>query len=339
MLIPPNCSAIPCDRLVDKVAFTGSVATGRRVAAAAASHVAKVTLELGGKSPAIVFPGGDVLKTVEWVMFGCFWTNGQICSATSRLLLHEDCVRAGFLDVLAREARRVVAGCPLADADAAEWGGVGTGGPAGVAPGARPVRLGPLVSSRQRDKVVAFIEGAVAEGARVLAGGAAGAPTNTVTGAAHLRGGPSGAAATLAREGYFVAPTVLTGVTPRMRIFREEVFGPVLAVTTFRTEAEAVALANDCGYGLAAAVFSPDAAQLERVSRAVRCGIVWRNCSQPCFPQLPWGGCKNSGAGRDLGPNGLAPYLEPKALVTYVKPETPLCWYKDEAEYAQASKL
>ncbi|KAG5181252.1 betaine aldehyde dehydrogenase [Tribonema minus] len=268
---------------VDKITFTGSGPTGSRIMRTAAERVTPVTLELGGKSPAIVFDDAHLERTVEWVMFGCFWTNGQICSATSRLLLQEG-LADKFLARLVSEVNKIKVGAPMDD----------------------DTKLGPLVSKAQQEKVLGFIERARGQGAKVLAGGAR----------------PSGLS-----TGWYVQPTVLGGVTADMEVWQSEIFGPVLSVMTFKTEAEAIALANGSEYGLASAVFSRDEAQLDRVTTQLEAGIVWQNCSQPCFCQLPWGGFKRSGVGRDLGEFGLENYLEPKQIVRYNKDED-LGWYQ-----------
>jgi betaine-aldehyde dehydrogenase len=237
---------------VDKVAFTGSLATGRRVMAACCEGVKPLTLELGGKSAVIVFDEPALAdeaaldRVVEWVMFGIFWTNGQICSATSRLLV-QDSLAPRLLARLKIHAEAVAVGDPLCRDP--------------------PTRLGPLVSALQYAKVGAMVAQATAEGAQLLTGGARPASCP---------------------RGYFIAPTVLTGVTPAMAIFREEVFGPVLAVTTFSSEAEAVALANGTDYALGAAVLSDDVALRSRLTDALECGLLWLGCSQPCFCQSPW---------------------------------------------------
>ncbi|KAI9325470.1 aldehyde dehydrogenase domain-containing protein [Zopfochytrium polystomum] len=269
---------------VAKVAFTGSVPTGRGIMKAAAEDIKNVALELGGKSPAIVFDAPVLERTCEWIMFGCFWTNGQICSATSRLLVHED-LADRLVAKLVEMTANLVVGDPLD----------------------KTSNVGPLVSKAQQQKVLAYIAGAVEEGATV----AGRASPDTVD--AHERG-------------FYVHPTVLTGVKPHMRVWREEIFGPVLSVMTFRTEEEAVTLANDSEFGLAGAVFTTDPAQLKRVTRKLRAGIVWNNCSQPCFVQLPWGGFKKSGTGRELGPFGLNSYLEPKQITTYIADKN-FGWY------------
>lgn len=269
---------------VHKVAFTGSVPTGRNIMTSAAADIKKISLELGGKSPAIVFDHAHIERTVEWVMFGCFWTNGQICSATSRLLLQED-IAEEFIQRLVRETEKLVVGDPLE----------------------KGVQVGPLVSKSQQEKVLAYIDGAVKNGAEI-AGQAMPAKINK-----H-------------ESGYYVHPTILTNVRTHMKVWNEEIFGPVLSVMTFKTEEEAIALANDTEFGLAGAVFTTDEEQIKRVTKALRVGIVWNNCSQPCFVQLPWGGMKKSGTGRELGPFGLDSYLEPKQICTYVA-DKPFGWY------------
>eukprot|EP00873_Tetraselmis_striata_P021256 jgi/Tetstr1/441520/TSEL_029750.t1 len=259
---------------VTKVAFTGSTATGRSVALAAAQNLRPTSLELGGKSPLVIFEDADVDAAVEWAMFGAFWTNGQICTATSRVLVASSLAPAFYCRLKARaEAIKL---CHPQQADC---------------------RLGPLVSAAQYKKVMAYVQGASREGATLLTGGQR---------PPHMP------------RGYYVQPTVFTGVRPDMTIWREEVFGPVLACATFETEDEAIRLANDSVYGLAAAVISKDEARCQRLTSAMRCGIVWVNCSQPCFVQSSWGGVKRSGYGRDLGEAGLEKYLSLKSVTTYV---------------------
>eukprot|EP00239_Pterosperma_sp_CCMP1384_P006584 CAMPEP_0197843658 /NCGR_PEP_ID=MMETSP1438-20131217/573_1 /TAXON_ID=1461541 /ORGANISM="Pterosperma sp., Strain CCMP1384" /LENGTH=513 /DNA_ID=CAMNT_0043453957 /DNA_START=70 /DNA_END=1611 /DNA_ORIENTATION=+ len=267
---------------VDKVAFTGSLATGRSIMSTAAEAVRPVSLELGGKSPIVVFDDAELEKALEWVMFGAFWTNGQICSATSRLLVQES-IAPKLIQRLKEECEKINVTNPLD----------------------RTSRLGPLVSAGQYEKVLSFVEGAKREGATLLTGGSR---------PPHLP------------QGYYLAPTVFTNVTPGMTIWREEVFGPVLSVTTFSTEEEAVTLANDSQYGLAAAVLTADKARLARMTSAIRCGIVWANCAQPCFCQLPWGGLRHSGFGRDLGEPGLDKYFNMKQVCEYTS-DKQFGWY------------
>ena len=267
---------------VDKLAFTGSVPTGRRVMIAAAQEVKNVSLELGGKSPFIVFADADIEAAVEWLMFGIFWNQGQVCSATSRLLV-EAPLAPRLLARLAEAAKKIRIGD-------------------GLAPG---TLLGPLVSRGQYEKVRGFIDRARGERIPLLVGG----------------GRPAGL-----DSGYFLEPTVFVDVPVESELWREEVFGPVLAVRTFRDEAEAVRLANDSPFGLAAAVMSADLERCRRVARRFRAGIVWINCSQPTFSQAPWGGMKQSGIGRELGRWGLANYLEVKQVTTYESAD-PWGWY------------
>ena len=268
--------------LVRKLAFTGSVPTGRRVMQAAAQDIKNVSLELGGKSPFIVFADADLEQAVEWIMFGIFWNQGQVCSATSRLLVEES-LAPELLDRLAAAAKKITIGD-------------------GLAPG---TLLGPLVCASQYEKVLAHLAAGQAAGARLITGG----------------GRPAGLT-----KGYFLEPTIFTDVPRGSALWREEIFGPVLCVGTFRTEAEAVAEANTSEFGLAAAVMSRDLARCDRVAEELEAGIVWINCSQPTFNQAPWGGVKRSGIGRELGRWGFENYREPKQITRY-KSSAPWGWY------------
>lgn len=261
---------------IDKIAFTGSVATGINVMTAATKGVKNVSLELGGKSPLIVFDDVDLIEAVEWIMFGVFWTNGQICSSTSRVLLHEK-IYDQVLNALKKQAEKIYVGDPFTENDPS---------------------MGPLVSKKQRDKVLSYIEKGKIEGAKLLCGGEA--PSQT---------------------GFYVKPTVFYDVQPHMTIWKEEIFGPVLSVMKFKTEEEALELANNTDFGLGAGVMSKDQARCDRVVKQLRAGIVWVNCSQPCFCQAPWGGMKMSGTGRELGQWGLDNYLEVKQVTSYLEKE------------------
>ncbi len=267
---------------VDKLAFTGSGPIGSKVMAAAARDIKRVSLELGGKSPFLVFADSDIEKAVEWIMFGIFWNQGQVCSATSRVLVDE-AIFPALLERLVAEAERITIGD-------------------GLAPG---TLLGPLISKRQYERVLAAIAAARADGAEVATGGGRAEGFNA---------------------GYFVAPTVLVDPPLDSAAWREEIFGPVVAIRAFSSEEEAVRLANDSVYGLAAAVMSKDEARTERVAKALRAGIVWINCSQPTFTEAPWGGFKQSGIGRELGRWGLEAYLETKQITRFLA-EEPWGWY------------
>jgi len=267
---------------VDKLAFTGSGAIGSRIMAEAAKDIKRVSLELGGKSPLLVFDDADIEGAVEWIMFGIFWNQGQVCSATSRVLV-QDGIYDKLLARLTEEAKKITLGDGLQEG----------------------VLLGPLVSKQQYDQVSAAVARAQEDGANLVTGGAR----------------PSDLG-----KGYFFQPTILTEVPLDSHAWKEEIFGPVVCVRRFKTEEDAVALANDSRFGLAAAVMTTDEARGERVSKALRAGIVWINCSQPTFTEAPWGGYKQSGIGRELGKWGLENYLETKQVTAYLSQE-PWGWY------------
>ncbi|WP_287027953.1 aldehyde dehydrogenase family protein [Pseudomonas sp. UBA6310] len=275
-------SALAAHPGVDKLAFTGSVPTGSKIMSAAAADIKNISLELGGKSAFIVFEDADVEAAVEWVLFGIFWNQGQVCSATSRLLVHER-LAPRLLERLVEETRKIRIGNGLEEG----------------------VLLGPLVSRGQYDKVLGFVAQGQASGARLLTGGRR----------------PSGF-----ERGYFVEPGIFDEPDVDSIVWREEIFGPVLCVKRFRSEEEAIRLANDSRFGLAAAVMSADPARAARVANRLRAGILWINCSQPTFSEAPWGGMKQSGIGRELGRWGLDNYLEVKQVTEYISPE-PWGWY------------
>ncbi len=262
---------------VDKLAFTGSVPTGSKIMAAAARDIKRVSLELGGKSPFVIFEDSDIEEAVEWIMFGIFWNQGEVCSATSRVLVQES-IYEKLMERLVEEAGKISIGPGMQDG----------------------VLLGPLVSKGQYDKVLRAIENAKADGATIACGGKRPEGFNT---------------------GYYVEPTVLTDVPLTSDAWKEEIFGPVVCVCPFKTEEEAIELANDSRFGLAAAVMSADDERAERVASAFRAGIVWVNCSQPTFTEAPWGGYKQSGIGRELGYWGLNNYLETKQITRFATGE------------------
>lgn len=267
---------------VDKLAFTGSVPTGSTIMRAAAKEIKNISLELGGKSPFIVFADSDIEAAVEWIMFGIFWNQGQVCSATSRVLV-EEAIYPQLLARLVEEANKIT---------------LGPGDEDGVL-------LGPLVNESQHAKVLAAIEKGVAEGATIACGGKR--PDALTT-------------------GYYLQPTVLVDMPEDSWVWQEEIFGPVVCVKPFSAEADAVRMANNSRFGLAAAVMSRDSARTERVAAQLRAGIIWINCSQPTFTEAPWGGYKQSGIGRELGYWGLNNYLETKQITTYCSDE-PWGWY------------
>ncbi|MDO9068257.1 MAG: aldehyde dehydrogenase family protein [Deltaproteobacteria bacterium] len=255
---------------IDLVSFTGSLRAGRRVAELAAGTVKRVTLELGGKSAAVVLEDADLPTAVKGIVGACFINSGQTCNAQTRLLVPEQLY--GQAAALAVAAASVYApGDPMDE----------------------QTRLGPLVSAVQRERVRSFILQGIAEGAELLAGGAE-SPDGLTT-------------------GFFVRPTVFGRVTPEMTIAREEIFGPVLSIMTYRDEDDAVRIANDTPYGLAAAVWSGDPERAERVARRLKAGQV--DINGGAFNLLaPFGGCKQSGYGRELGRYGLEEFLELKSM-------------------------
>ncbi|MFT5519765.1 MAG: betaine-aldehyde dehydrogenase [Enterobacterales bacterium] len=267
---------------VDKLAFTGSVPTGSKIMQVAARDVKNISLELGGKSPLVIFEDCDIDKAVEWIMFGVFWNQGEVCSSTSRVLVQQSLYPA-LLERLAEETKKIT---------------IGAGDEDGVL-------LGPLVNQTQYNKVLEAIQRGVDDGAKLLTGGKR----------------PEGK-----DKGYYVEPTIFTDMEDDSWIWKEEIFGPVVCVKSFTTEEEAIRLANDSRFGLAAAVMSKDKLRCERVAKAFRAGIVWINCSQPTFCETPWGGYKQSGIGRELGVWGLNNYLETKQITSFDSDE-PWGWY------------
>lgn len=260
---------------VDKVAFTGSTATGEEVMRMAAGTMKDVTLETGGKSPLLVFDDAVVDKAAEWAHAGVMCNMGQVCTATSRVLVQEGIYDAFVAAFRALVEKVSILGDPFEES----------------------TFQGPQVTRQQYDRVLGYIASGREEGATVLMGG--GPPTPAPT--------PSG-------KGFFVAPTVFTDVKPSMRIYREEIFGPCVALVRFRTEDEAVAMANDTTYGLGAAVFTRDVTRAHRVARRIKAGMVWINSSNDSDFRVPFGGVKQSGIGRELGEAGIHAYCNIKAI-------------------------
>jgi aldehyde dehydrogenase (NAD+) len=255
---------------VDMVSFTGSVRAGKRVAELGARDVKRVTLELGGKSAAIVLDDADLAAAVKGTLNACFLNSGQTCSAHTRLLVPE-----GRYEEAARLAVEATKGYTVGD------------------PFGEGAKLGPVTSKAQLERVRGYIAQGIAEGAALLAGGA---------------DAPEGL-----ERGYYVKPTVFGRVDPKSTIAQEEIFGPVLAIITYRDEADAVRIANDTIYGLAGGVWSKDEARAKSVARRLRTGQVDIN-GGPFNMQAPFGGYKQSGRGRELGRPGLEEYLEYKSL-------------------------
>jgi aldehyde dehydrogenase (NAD+) len=258
---------------LDKISFTGSTAGGREIAAAAGRTLTPVILELGGKSPNIIFEDADLPQAIIGALAGIFAASGQTCIAGSRLLVQRPIYEAVVAE-LATRAEHIRLGDPLDPA----------------------TEMGTAANEPQFERILAFIESAKSDGARLVTGGGA---------ARH---------ATLA-NGLFVQPTVFADVRNDMRIAREEIFGPVLSIIPFDSEDEAIAIANDQSFGLASGIWTQDLNRTHRVSRALRTGMVWVNTYRAVAVQTPFGGIKDSGFGRERGEEGLREFLTTKNVM------------------------
>lgn len=274
-------------KLVDKIAFTGSVKTGKLIAAAALGNLKKVTLELGGKSPMIVFSDFDLDVAVDYALFAIYCNSGQVCSAGSRMIV-EDSIYESFVKKMAERAQKIRVGPGLED----------------------ETEMGPLVSESQMKRVLEYIDVGKKEGAKL------------VTGGERLKGDKFG-------EGFYVSPTIFKDVKSEMRIVQEEIFGPVVVVQKFKSEEEAVELANDSDYGLAGAVFTKDITRAHKVVKQLRAGITWVNAYHNTYTECPWGGYKQSGWGRELGTFGLEAYTEVKQININLDPIA-VGWFENQ---------
>lgn len=262
-------AAISTHMDVDKVAFTGSTVVGRQILkAAAGSNLKKVTLELGGKSPNIVFDDADIDNAISWVNFGIFFNHGQCCCAGSRVYVQEG-IYDKFVQRFKERAAKNVVGDPFA-ADTFQ---------------------GPQVSKVQFDRIMDYIKAGKEAGANVEIGG-------------NRKGD----------KGYFIEPTIFSNVTEDMKIVQEEIFGPVCSISKFKTQEEVIKLGNATTYGLAAAVHTKSLNTAIEVSNALRAGTVWVNTYNTLHHQLPFGGYKESGIGRELGEDALANYVQTKTV-------------------------
>jgi aldehyde dehydrogenase (NAD+) len=262
-------AAIASHMDVDKVAFTGSTLVGRSIMkAAASSNLKKVTLELGGKSPNIVFNDADIEQAISWVNFGIYYNHGQCCCAGSRVYVQEG-IYDKFVEAFRKRAEQNKVGDPFS-ADTFQ---------------------GPQISQVQYDRIMGYIKAGKEEGATVETGGE--------------RHG---------NKGFFIKPTIFSNVTPQMKIMQEEIFGPVATIAKFSTEDEVIKNGNETTYGLAAAVHTKDLNTAIRVSNALKAGTVWVNSYNMLHHQLPFGGYKESGIGRELGEAALANYTQTKSV-------------------------
>lgn len=257
---------------VDKIALTGSTETGREVMKNASSHLKKITLELGGKSPTIVFKDADLEAALNGTLATIFLNQGQMCVAGSRLLVQKD-IHDEFIEGLVEKTRKIKLGNGL-DPE---------------------TTMGPLISQEHQEKVLGYISSGIEEGAKLLAGGEV----------------PEGKDF---KKGFFIQPTIFDEVDNRMKIAQEEIFGPVLSVLTFSTMDEAIELANATRYGLAGSVWTRDLYQAHHVAQRIRAGTIWINTYGTFFNEVPFGGYKESGLGRELGKAGLREYTELKSI-------------------------
>lgn len=262
---------------VAKVSLTGSVPTGRKVAASAAGNLKHVTMELGGKSPLIFFEDADIDSAIGGAMLGNFYSTGQVCSNGTRVFVNRK-IKSEFLKRLKVRTDAMLIGDPMDEA----------------------TQIGPMVSWAQREKVLAYIEKGKAEGATLLTGG--GIPNN------------------VAGEGYYIQPTVFADVTDDMTIAREEIFGPVMCVLDFDDEAEVIARANATEFGLSGGVFTADLTRAHRVVDQLEAGTLWINTYNLCPVEIPFGGSKQSGFGRENSLAALEHYSELKTVYVGMGP-------------------
>lgn len=264
---------------VDMLSFTGSTGVGKQAVAKSAQTLKKVSMELGGKNPQIVFADCDWDAAVDATVYGIYFNAGQCCNSGSRVLVQES-IAAKFAAAVVERSRHVKVGDPLV-------------------PG---TQVGAITTDKQLDTILSYIEGARQAGATIALGGAR-----------------------IDRPGMYVEPTIVTGVTPEMAIAREEVFGPVLSVLTFKDLDEAVAIANSTLYGLSAAVWSRDFSTCLEAARRIRAGTVWVNTFLEGHAELPFGGYRESGIGRELGRLATEDYTETKTLHMHLGARTD--WY------------
>ena len=256
--------------LVDKIAFTGSTMTGQLIMRAAAANLKKITLECGGKSANIVLDDADMKLAVDGAMYAIFYHAGQCCEAGTRLLLPNS-IADEFIHKLVEKTKRIKLGDPMQMA----------------------TDMGPLVSQKQFDRVMGYINKGKAEGAKLLVGGEKSAECE---------------------KGFFIEPTIFDHVNNKATIAQEEIFGPVLSIIRYNTIDEAIALANDSIYGLGGGVWSKDSERAMYVAKRLRAGTVWINEWHLLNERAPFGGYKQSGIGREFGLYGLKEYTESKHI-------------------------
>ncbi|WP_209125140.1 betaine-aldehyde dehydrogenase [Alkalihalobacillus sp. BA299] len=269
---------------VDLISFTGGGTTGRKIMQAASGNFKKISLELGGKNPNIVFDDADFDTAIDYAMNAVFFHAGQVCSAGARLIVHEY-IHDQFVEKLVEKVKRIYMGSGFD----------------------KETEMGPVISKEHLDKILQYVEIGIEEGAALLVGGKRSLNPDL-------------------KNGFFMEPTIFANCHTNMRIVQEEVFGPVATVEKFKTEEEAVKIANSSVYGLAGAVWTQDMNRAERIVKELRMGTTWINDYHPYIPQAPWGGYKQSGIGRELGVTGLEEYTEVKHIFQNINPK-PLRWF------------
>jgi acyl-CoA reductase-like NAD-dependent aldehyde dehydrogenase len=260
---------------VDMISFTGSTLVGKQIVAASQHNLKKVSLELGGKNPQIVFPDADMDAAIDAVVFGIYFNMGECCNSGSRILVHED-VADQFVDKVLELSRKVKVGDPL-DPE---------------------VKVGAIIDDRQQQKILDYIESGKSQGAELKMGGA-----------------PMQAA-----SGRYIQPTVFSEVRPDMDIAREEIFGPVLSIIRFRDKEQAIQIANSTVYGLSASVWTRDLDTAIWMSRKIEAGTVWINNFMSGYPEVPFGGFRQSGQGRELGRFSIDEFTELKSVLIHLGP-------------------
>jgi betaine-aldehyde dehydrogenase len=265
-------AAMGTSKKIDMISFTGDTSTGKAIMEMATSNIKKLALELGGKSPNVVFPDANLDKAIPFIGKSIFGSAGQICMAGSRLVVHES-IKNEVVSRLKQYAENLKVGNGILETS----------------------EMGPLVSQSQLDIVTNYCEIGRSEGGTIITGGY------------RFTGGDYD-------KGYFFAPTIIDGLSSTSRVVQEEIFGPVLAVQTFTTDEEALAIANDSDFGLSAAVWTTDLNRALKMTKGIKAGTVWVNTFNKNFPEAEFGGYKQSGQGRTRGIDGLMEYCETKHI-------------------------